>query len=814
MTVDQRNGDELLLEGDRLRDSGDLNDALAIYEHVSQMEAHSAVGFFKLGTTYSRMNRDDDAVAAYQQAILLRQDYPEPINNLALIHTARGEFEQAELLYRGLLADWPDNYEAHINIGNLLMDTGRAGEAQYYFRRAVSMRPDVALPHGRLGSALSSRGRIRDAVAEFKKAIELDAACYPAWNGLGACYFDEGAHATADRAFETSLRLNSYATAWHNWLFLANFMSLPREQVFQRHKQYGEHVRALCGPVRRFENLSFSPVRRLRVGIVSGDFRRHSVAYFLQSAISTLDRGGFELWAYSTYRADDEMTERLRPNFVQWRDLVGLADKAAAELIREDQVDVLIDLAGHTNRNRLMIFGYKPAPIQVSWLGYPNTTGLDCMDYRITDSLVDPDSEDAHYYTEKLVRLPGPFLCYTPPTTAPAIVDSPCSRNGHITFGSFNARVKLGAECIALWSGVLKAVPDSRLVIKSYSGIEGDAGDDLMRLFEAEGIEAERVTLLSAKDSTEDHLATYGEVDIALDAFPYNGTTTSCEALWMGVPVLSLAGNRHASRVGLDILSRVGLADLVAHGTDEFIRLAIELSLNHARLRQLRSGMRQRMRDSTLMDAAAMGRHLGSAIREMWLAFCATAEGQSDMAAGQACPEALLPASTRLNVGGWQTKSGWKLLNAQDGPGVDFVADIRHLDRFPDGCCLEIYASHVLEHVGQREIIPTLQGFHRLLIPGGKLYLSVPDLQTLSWLLNRPHIEPGASFRIMRMMFGAQADDADFHFIGLTFELMMGYLQSAGFASVEQVRSFGLFDDTSGLLFESVPISLNLLVEK
>lgn len=806
----------MLLEGDRLRDSSNFEAALDVYRRVAAEASTAATGYFKLGTTYSRMERESDAVAAYQQALDLRPNYPEAVNNLGLIYTGRGDFEQAEILLRGLLADNPDYFDAHINLGNLLMDTGRPGEAQFYFRRTVSMRPQSALAHDRLGAALRNRTRVSEAIGELKAALDLDPGFYPAWNDLGTCYFVKGDHAEADRAFEKSIELNpAQRHAWHNWIFLSNFRSFSCSTIFARHKKFGEHARAVCGPVpATYPRNVVDTGRRLRIGFVSGDFRRHSVAYFLESAIANLDPNAFELIAYATSQLEDEMTERLRPYFWKWRNLYGVPDLAAVDLIRNDEIDVLFDLSGHTNHNRLMVFSYKPAPVQVSWLGYPNTTGLDCIDYRLTDDLVDPETADDHFYSEKLLCLPGPFLCYTPPRNSPPVAESPAAKCGRITFGSFNARVKIGDECIALWSRVLNALPESRLIIKSINGVEEeDARNELVAKFADCGVARGRVTVCGAKDSVLDHLETYGEVDIALDTVPYNGTTTTCEALWMGVPVLCLAGDRHASRVGSAILKRLDLDPWIARTFDEFVANATKLAKDIPALVQLRSTLRERLRASPLMDSDAMGRNLGQAIRSMWTRYCESDQAAESAAAAAASGPAV-PELIRLHFGGWEAREGWKIVDAQARPGVDYVADLRNLDQFPTDSCQEIYASHVLEHLNQREIVPALRGLHRLLVPGGRLYLSVPDLRKLAWLLCAPDIDSENSFKLMRLLFGGQTDPWDFHFIGFSLDFMLNYLSAAGFYSVEQVESFGLFQDSSEVRFDGVRISLNLLIEK
>lgn len=625
----------LAKEGDCARDAGDFAVALTTYRSIAQSSVDGALGHFKIGTVYSRMNRDEEAEQSYIEALRLRPNYPDATNNLALLYAKRGEFVQAEQFHRELLADHPDYVESHINLGNLLMDSGRFAEAQYYFSRAAVLRPQSALAHDRLASALKSRGHLTEAINVFKRALELDSSFYRAWNNLGTCYFALGNHAEAERAFRLSLELNSsQSEAWSNWLFLSNFQSLARGEIAERHRRYGEYVRDQCGPLPdSIGQRNLSPGRRLRVGFVSGDFRRHSVAYFLQDALLSINRDQFELYAYSTCRYEDHITERLRPLFAEWRSLTALSDLEAARRIGSDSIDILVDLSGHTIHNRLQVFGYKPAPIQVSWIGYPNTTGLDCIDYRLTDSMVDPDADEDCLYSERLYRLPGPFLCYTPPEEVASIPwGEQRSRQafGQVTFGSFNARVKLGEECIALWAKTLLAIPESRLIIKSYHGVDDAiARDDLVARFGAYGIDSTRIVVRGPLNDVTDHLAAYAEIDVALDSYPYNGTTTTCEALWMGVPVITLAGDRHASRVGMALLTRIGFPHWVARTPDEFTAKVVDLVSDRAQLAQLKPTLRPRLKASQLLDGPLMGKQLGEAFRRMWMEYCGPARGNS-----------------------------------------------------------------------------------------------------------------------------------------------------------------------------------------
>ena len=800
-------------DGDRLRDRGALQDAEQAYRRVIAAAPRLPEGHYKLGTVLGRLGRSDEAEASYLAALELRRHYPGALNNLGLLCFAQARFDEAEALYRELLAQDSDYLEAHINLGNLLAETKRSLEALYYFRRAVELRPDSALAHERLGSQLRNHGRVVEALQLIGRALELDPGLAMAWNNLGACHFVRGEHAAADAAFARSLELDPQQdAAWNNRLFLSNLMSLDRAEAFRRHQAFGEWIRARCGAAdASHPGCIPDPQRRLRVGFVSGDLRHHSVAYFLRSFLPYLERTRFEARAYFNSRIADDMTRELRPLFLHWRNIIDIDDAAAAEAIRRDRIDILIDLGGHTNGNRLGIFARRPAPVQLSWIGYPATTGLDCIDFRLTDAVADPDPEDDRFHTEKLWRLPGPFLCFSPPAAAPDVAAVPSADGEPLTFGSFNARVKLGAECIDLWVSVLEAVPGSRLLVKSINGVEeAEARELLAGEFIRRGVAPERIEILPSFTATADHLAQFGRVDIALDSFPYHGTTTTCEALWMGVPVVTLAGDRHASRVGVSLLTHLDLAELVARSRQEFVEIARALAADPARLAAYRSCLRGRLAGSSLLDGASMARRFEVALADMW-------QGHCDRVGTRPGPEAQTteaPLLLKLHIGGKQPREGWKILNVQVRPGVDYLGDIRELESFDEACCEAVYCSHVLEHLSLKDLSPVLGEMHRILAPGGKLYLSVPDFDVLTDLYKRPDLDQTQRIHVLRMIFGGQTDAYDYHCFGMSLELLSGLLALAGFSAIEQVESFGMFDDASEIRFAGELISLNLVVEK
>jgi predicted O-linked N-acetylglucosamine transferase (SPINDLY family) len=361
----------------------------------------------------------------------------------------------------------------------------------------------------------------------------------------------------------------------------------------------------------------------LRVGYVSGDFREHSVAYFLEPVLRGQgghDRAAVEVFCYADQRKRDAMTERLVSFGHQWRWVAGMSDDAVAELVRKDGIDVLVDLAGHSAENRLLVFARKPAPVQVTWLGYPNTTGLSAMDYRVTDAVADPpDLGEDERYSEKLVRLPRCFLCYGMEREWPEVGTLPAQANGFVTFGSFNNIGKVSERTMRLWGKVLQAAPGARLLLK-YRSLGDEGTRRVVREAMAKcGVDVSRVEMVGHVGSHVEHLKLYGRVDVGLDTTPYCGTTTTCEAMAMGVPVVTLAGNSHVSRVGASLMTAVGMGEMAAASEDAYVSIAVKVAGDVENLKHVRLGLRERMRGSGLCDAVSFAREMEGAMRRMVL---------------------------------------------------------------------------------------------------------------------------------------------------------------------------------------------------
>jgi predicted O-linked N-acetylglucosamine transferase (SPINDLY family) len=435
---------------------------------------------------------------------------------------------------------------------------------------------------------------------------------------------DQGRIQEAEKCYEKSLLTDpSQPFVKSNLLFALQYNpDRDAETVYREHLKFAERFAEPLYPAVLSYLNERTERRRLKIGYVSPDFRRHSVAYFIEPVLLAHKRDCVDVFCYSDVDKKDDFTTRLQGLADHWQDITGDPDERVAERVRRDKIDILVDLAGHTGHNRMLLFSRKPAPLQISWIGYPSTTGLSSIEYKLVDSYTDPPGMTEHYYRENLYRLPGSFLCYQPERTAPDVKSPPVCENGYITFGSFNNFAKVSKAILFVWIDLLKKIPASRLILKAKGFADEGTRRSLLRNFQQHGIAEERVELIAWIPSISDHLALYQKVDIALDTFPYHGTTTTCEALWMGVPVITLAGKNHASRVGVSILSNLGLQGLVAETPDDFIETAVHLAVHIVRLQELRKNLRGIMKRSLLTDADRFTENLEHAYRDMWAQWC------------------------------------------------------------------------------------------------------------------------------------------------------------------------------------------------
>lgn len=530
------------------------------------------------------------AIAHFEKVLLLDPSNADANNNLGNVYATMGDSTRAALYYQNTLKTDPDHVGACNNLGNVLMRTGRIGEALKNYKNAAARQPELPEAQNNLGLAYAALGEADAACASFEKALSLKP---------------------------------DYAAAHSNLLLSLNyFPDAEPESVYTAHTGFAKrHEATLQEHPVDWKN-DRSPERRLKTGYISSDFREHSVAYFFQPIIENHDHSQFEIFCYSNFPRADAITQHIADAADHWRHIFRVSDDLVAEQIRQDEIDILIDLNGHTAMNCLQVFARKPAPVQITWLGYPNTTGLASMDYRITDNYADPPGVTDAFHSEHLLRLPACFSCFRPPDEAPLPNDLPALENGYVTFGSFNKLNKLNASVIDVWARILKLVPDAHFKLKSAGFVDPVVRERVYASFARHEIAAERLELLGFTHSRREHLVKYQGVDIALDTFPYNGTTTTCEALWMGVPVISLAGRVHAGRVGVTQLYNLGLQDLLAETTDDYVAIAIKLAEDLGLLSELRSNLRDLMRNSPLTDAKRFVADLQHLYREVWRTWC------------------------------------------------------------------------------------------------------------------------------------------------------------------------------------------------
>ncbi|MCE9620026.1 MAG: tetratricopeptide repeat protein [Planctomycetes bacterium] len=572
----------------------------------------------------------DSAEAAYQQALAAQPEHADALFFLGLLRHDRGDNTGALELMQRAIALRPDVAAYHFNIGTFFAATGRNEEAVAAYRRAIALDPSQSGPHNNLGLMLQELGRPDEAAESYKQALKLmpPEQAAPVLSNLANALQELGRTRESIERYAMAMALSPQNPVAHsNYVFALNYLAKPdRAAIFAAHRKYAERferpVTRLAPRAPRQHAADGAPLP-LRVGYVSCDFRRNAVAHFIEPVLAHHDRRRVEVFCYSNHTIVDDVTRRLKGVAHHWRDVADLSDDEAARLVREDGIDVLIDLTGHAGNDRLMLFARKPAPVQATWIGYPNTTGLSSIDYRITDALCDPPGQSEAFHTEKLFRLPDCFSCFQPPTEAPEVGPLPATAANRITFGSFNNLLKISPEVVEVWSRILNRVPGSRLILKSRNFHSPSMQALIRAAFAKHGVSGDRLDLLGSDADHAAHLGCYNHVDLGLDPFPYNGTTTTLDALWMGVPVITLAGESHVSRVGVSQLTNIGLPELIARDKDEYVEIAAALAGDLPRLAAMRKGLRQRMRQSPLTDAPRFTRHLENAYQSMWDAFVA-----------------------------------------------------------------------------------------------------------------------------------------------------------------------------------------------
>ena len=601
--------------------TGRLAEAELCYRQVIAADPNHAETLHNLGILCGQSGRPMDAAALLGRAVAAKPREASFHRNFAVALKTVGRLAEAEAAWRRAIALEPKHAGAYTSLGDLVRDQGKVDEAIALTRKSVALDPNDPQAHNNLGAALQIQDKLTEAEACYRRALALRANFPEAHNNLGDILAHQAKLGPAIASYDRALALRpNYAEAASRRLMWLNYSSdVSAEQLLAEHRNWDvRNASAGPSPIRNHAN-DRDPERRLKIGYVSGHMRSHPVGFFLAKALEAHDRSAVEVFCYSHGAVIDQVTARLRGLADHWRDIAILPDAQGAAVIAQDRIDILVDLAGHTPGNQLTLFALKPAPVQASWLGYPGTTGVSAVDYLIMDAAAVPPGAE-RWCSEAVARLPLGRFCYAPPDYAPEPAIPTADRP--VTFGSFNHATKIGPEVVALWAEVLKATPGSRLVMKWATLGDPTARQHFVDAFAAAGIAPERLELRGHTPHVE-MLAEYADIDIALDPFPFCGGLTSCEAMWMGVPVVTLPGERIASRQTLGFLQAVGLDDLAADSKGDYVRIAAALAADPARRAELRTALRPRMAASPLCDAALFTPTLEAAYRGMWRRWCA-----------------------------------------------------------------------------------------------------------------------------------------------------------------------------------------------
>jgi protein O-GlcNAc transferase len=603
-------------------------EAVAPFQAAIRIKPDYAKAHHNLGVTLHALRRHEEAIASFRRAIEIMPAYARAHYNLAGALEANGRFDEAIASLREVVRLTPNDADAHYSLGWIYGLTGNLDESAAAYRRAIALRPNFVGALTNLGITLHTKGQVaesldadfRDGMAAFREVVRLkpDAA---AWSNLGSALMKIGEHDEAMAAYQKSIHLNPNVPSVHSsMIYAAHFHpAFDSPKLLAIARQYADLVEPhFSGKLAAHPN-DRSANRRLRVGYVSPDFRHHPIARFLLPLLQHHDSEKVEIFCYSGVTRPDDTTERFKPrsSFVE---VARLSDDQLAQCIRADKIDILVDLSLHMPGNRLATFARKPAPVQVTWLGYVSTTGLAAMDYRLTDAILNPPGDGDANYSEKSIRLPHSYWCYEPYITEIAVNPLPAAENGFVTFGCFNGFLKVTAAALDLWAGILSAVPRSRLLIHSPPD---DHLNRVLERFSRAGVAPERIEFVGKK-SIHDYFLGYHKIDIALDPFPYGGGTTTCDAMWMGVPTVTLRGRTAVGRGSASILSTVGLGDWISENPDQYLAIAISKAQDSSALAELRANLRAKMQESPLMNGKQFAADIEAAYRRMWEEWAST----------------------------------------------------------------------------------------------------------------------------------------------------------------------------------------------
>jgi len=568
---------------------GRREEAVLCYKNVLRIDPDFAEAYSDLGNALFALGDPKGAIESYDKALEIKPDYAEAHNNLGNVQCSLGDRDRALASYNEALRIRPDYAEAHNNLGKLLSEIGKPDEAASSYRRALEIRPGIAEVHNNLGNTLCDLGELEEAIANFNAALQITPR---------------------------------YADAHSNLLMCLQYdVDVDAPRLKQEHMRWNQEHGAYPPTSRKLDSLDTTSNRPLKIGLVSPDFALHIIGFLTIKLIENADPREVLFYCYSDRPAEDDYTRRFESAAHQWSKVYGLSDEELAQKIREDRIDILFDLTGHTANNRLTMFAIKPSPVQISWAGYVGTTGLESMDYVLADRFHIPEGEDENF-VEEVLRLPESYVCYDPPSHSLPVSGLPAKKNGYVTFGCFSNPTKINARLIDNWSRILQATENSKIILK-YKGLDSQHNRErILSVFRKNGIDERRVAI-EGRSPHAGMLERYSAVDIALDTVPYSGCVTTCEALWMGVPVVTIPGRTFAGRHSFSHLSNIGCTYSIARDYDEYVGIAVSLAGDLNQLSSIRSGLRQQLENSSLCDGPRFTEAFCSLMHQVWTSFVA-----------------------------------------------------------------------------------------------------------------------------------------------------------------------------------------------
>ncbi|PLZ04312.1 hypothetical protein CY652_01160 [Burkholderia sp. WAC0059] len=604
--------------GTLLQAQGRGSEAVGLLRAAVAAAPDASVNLVNLGVALCGLGQFDEAVQALERASALDPRFAQAAYNLGLALQGLGRLDEARQQYLRALALDSRHASAANNLGNVCRELGEFGDAAQAFEAAMRIQPGFVVARNNAANLKRALGRLDEAHALLREALGFDAAHSPTWNNLGNVLKDRGELDEGIECYRRAVACDPDNVVAHsNLAYALSFQSDEGAPMLDECRRWAARHEAPLRASRVAPVPDRTPGRRLRIGYVSADFRDHCQSLFTTPLLAHHDRARFEIHGYASVLRPDAVTARLAGQVEVWHDVRRFDDAALAQRIRADGIDILVDLAMHMADGRPLLFARQPAPAQVAWLAYPGTTGLDAIEYRLTDPHLDPPGHDDHY-RERSLRLPDTFWCYDPLTDTPGVNALPALERGHVTFGSLNNTCKLTDRTLGLWSAVLRALPDARLLLMAAGG---EARAKLAGRLARSGIDPRRVDFVPFRPR-DAYLRTYHAIDLGLDTLPYNGHTTSLDSFWMGVPVVTRIGATAAGRAGLSQLANLGLDDLAAESDEAFVRTAVALAGDLPRLAALRAGLRGRMERSPLMDGARFARQVEAAYERIWEETC------------------------------------------------------------------------------------------------------------------------------------------------------------------------------------------------